>query len=158
MLETFLPFQLEYVFSAGMLLIILGAILPSYVPDSNWSRAVHLVLDEMIRKKNAVAHLRKSELDQLVTLLNQLRGYGPPNLRDTSSNNDTGGGIATNFPDDTATASMPDNNESDGFGLPWDASYGMGNPFFTNSDQILELAEQLETGDLPSSLLAGSVP
>ena len=54
MLEAFLPFQLEYAFSSAMLLSILGTILPAFVRDSTWPRTVRFVLQEMIRKKNAV--------------------------------------------------------------------------------------------------------
>ncbi|KAI1503172.1 hypothetical protein F5X99DRAFT_117257 [Biscogniauxia marginata] len=155
MLDTFLPFQLEYAFSAGMLLSILGAILPSYVPDISWSDSVNFVLSEMIRKQNVVARLRKSELEQLDTLLDPLRRHAPDMMPDASPSAAPGtSNGAMGPPNDMVMSLVSDDNiESNGFGLPWEISHGTGNSFLGNPDQILELAEQLENGDLPDTFL-----
>lgn len=78
LLETFLPFQLEYAFSSGMLLSILGSILPSYISDdNNWNHTLHFILDEMTKKSNVVAPLRKFELQTLHRLLDPVRTQEP---------------------------------------------------------------------------------
>jgi proline utilization trans-activator len=71
--ECFLPFQLEYDFSAAMLSSLMNAILPSYVSDTSWYRSVYVILDQMISKKNLVARLRKTELQELDARLLSLR-------------------------------------------------------------------------------------
>ncbi|KAI5920642.1 hypothetical protein F4810DRAFT_681999 [Camillea tinctor] len=155
MLDTFLPFQLEYAFSAGMLLSILGAILPSYVPDASWSDSVGFVLGEMIRKQNVVAGLRKSELEQIDTLLEPLRKYGPDiNRSGTISAISLNVNVTTGLPNYMSPSPACDESlESTGFGLPWEISYGAGNSFLGNPDQIRELAEQLENEGLPETFL-----
>ncbi|KAI1452453.1 hypothetical protein F4805DRAFT_447319 [Annulohypoxylon moriforme] len=155
MLDTFLPFQLEYAFSAGMLLSILGATLPSYVLDATWSSSVNLVLGEMIRKQNAVAHLRKAELEHLERLLDPLRKYDSDIMQNAPPSGITANGNFTMCqPTDMAPPLVGgDNLEPSGFGLPWEISYGAGNSFLGNPDQILELADQLEHGDLPDTFL-----
>lgn len=78
LLESFLPFQLEYAFSSGMLLSILGSILPSYISDdNNWNHTLHFILDEMTKKSNVVAPLRKFELQTLHRLLDPVRTQEP---------------------------------------------------------------------------------
>ncbi|XDG06182.1 hypothetical protein ABKA04_005797 [Annulohypoxylon sp. FPYF3050] len=155
MLDTFLPFQLEYAFAAGMLLSILGAILPSYVPDASWCSSVNLVLGEMVRKQNAVARLRKEELEKLEQLLGSIRRYDPdPSMQDVpQSGIATTGNLTTGQPADVATTPVSNNIEPNVFGLPWEISYGSGDSFLGNPDQILELADQLEHGDLPDTFL-----
>jgi proline utilization trans-activator len=65
MLGCFLPFQVEYGLSAAMLLSLMNGIPPNYVSDTNWSRSVYMIPDQMISKKNLVARLRKTELQEL---------------------------------------------------------------------------------------------
>lgn len=155
MLDTFLPFQLEYAFAAGMLLSILGAILPSYVPDASWCSSVNLVLGEMVRKQNAVARLRKEELEKLEQLLGSIRRYDlDPSMQDIpQSGIAANGNLTTGQPADVATTPVTNNTEPNVFGLPWEISYGSGDSFLGNPDQILELADQLEHGDLPDTFL-----
>ncbi|KAL1639382.1 hypothetical protein SLS58_007963 [Diplodia intermedia] len=147
MLETFLPFQLEYGFSSAMLLCILGAILPTFVPNENWHAAIDFVLDEMVKKKNPVARLRKSELNQLDALLNPLRGYGPvfPDAATSFAGGDVVAGLQRG---DVEPAQLAD--DDGGFEMPWDSMGNVGNQL-ANPDQMLELAEQIGTGDLLSS-------
>ncbi|KAL9527278.1 Proline utilization trans-activator [Sphaerulina musiva] len=138
LLETFLPFQLEYAFSSGMLLSILGSILPSYISDdNNWNHTLHFILDEMTKKSNVVAPLRKFELQTLHRLLDPVRtqeplilpglhesGYfsgqnvavppPPPNNNNTTSPTDPEhhhiSAAAAAAP--TTTATLPNNNNS----------------------------------------------
>jgi proline utilization trans-activator len=155
MLECFLPFQLEYAFAAAMLLSIMETILPSYVPDGNWSRSVSFVLDEMINKKNAVARLRRSEIEQLHTLLLQLHGNSLSVTQNASPTHDGGQGNSTvSFADDLASSPIPDDNVvGDGLGIQWTALSGIGNMAFIHSNQMVELAEQFQIGELDPSWL-----
>lgn len=135
LLETFLPFQLEYAFSSGMLLSILGSILPSYISDdNNWNHTLHFILDEMTKKSNVVAPLRKFELQTLHRLLDPVRtqeplilpglhesGYfsgqnvavPPPNNNTTTSTDPEHHHIAAAAaPTTTTTSTLPNNNNS----------------------------------------------
>lgn len=137
LLETFLPFQLEYAFSSGMLLSILGSILPSYISDdNNWNHTLHFILDEMTKKSNVVAPLRKFELQTLHRLLDPVRtqeplilpglhesGYfsgqnvavppPPPNNDNTTSPTDPEHHhIAATAAAPTTTSTLPNNNSN----------------------------------------------
>lgn len=138
LLETFLPFQLEYAFSSGMLLSILGSILPSYISDdNNWNHTLHFILDEMTKKSNVVAPLRKFELQTLHRLLDPVRtqeplilpglhesGYfsgqnvavAPPNHNTTTTTSPTDPEhhhiAAAAAPTTTTTSTLPNNNNS----------------------------------------------
>lgn len=137
LLETFLPFQLEYAFSSGMLLSILGSILPSYISDdNNWNHTLHFILDEMTKKSNVVAPLRKFELQTLHRLLDPVRTQEPlilPGLHESGyfsgqnvavpppphNNNNTTSPtdpehhhIAATAAAPTTTSTLPNNNSS----------------------------------------------
>lgn len=136
LLETFLPFQLEYAFSSGMLLSILGSILPSYISDdNNWNHTLHFILDEMTKKSNVVAPLRKFELQTLHRLLDPVRtqeplilpglhesGYfsgqnvavppPPPNNTTTSPTDPEHHHIAATAAAPTTTSTLPNNNNT----------------------------------------------
>jgi proline utilization trans-activator len=157
MLECFLPFQLEYAFSAAMLLALVEAILPEYVPDANWSRAVNLVFDEMIAKKNAVARLRKLEMEHLDAQLAPLRRhndaastqYAAHNVGQATAHSAIGTGLSDGGPLEPDIIS---NNSQQ----TWDVTFpGMDDALFNNHDQMLDLAEQFQTGDLDPSVLFG---
>lgn len=142
LLETFLPFQLEYAFSSGMLLSILGSILPSYISDdNNWNHTLHFILDEMTKKSNVVAPLRKFELQTLHRLLDPVRtqeplilpglhesGYfsgqnvavpPPPNNNNTTSPTDPEHHhIAATAAAPTSTSTLPNNNNNNNSNPP----------------------------------------
>jgi proline utilization trans-activator len=152
-LQAFLPFELEYAFAAAMLLCILNALLPDYVPDHTWSRKSRFVLDTMIKKRNLVAQLRKSELDQLEALLTPFRR--DPTAEATAAGEDHSsqqmeqyvtGQFGVNTVGDVFNAPLASITlESDLLShdptLAWDALAG-------SSNQMLSLAEQFEMGDL----------
>lgn len=153
-IEAFLPFELEYLFAAAMLLCILSALLPDYVPDHTWSRKSRFVLDVMIKKRNAVAQLRKSELDQLEALLTPFRRDGAggetPTADGVNNAQQSGqfvhGQFSDNVPGDVFDPSLGSVALGDEFlghdpTLAWDALAG-------SSEQMLNLAEQFELGDL----------
>lgn len=113
LLETFLPFQLEYAFSSGMLLSILGSILPSYISDdNNWNHTLHFILDEMTKKSNVVAPLRKFELQTLHRLLDPVRTQEPlilPGLHE--SGYFSGQNVAVAPPNHNTTTTSPTDPE-----------------------------------------------
>lgn len=113
-----------------MLLSILGSILPSYISDdNNWNHTLHFILDEMTKKSNVVAPLRKFELQTLHRLLDPVRtqeplilpglhesGYfsgqnvavpPPPNNNNTTSTDPEHHHIAAAAP---PTTTLPNNN------------------------------------------------
>lgn len=152
-IEAFLPFELEYAFASAMLLCILSALLPDYVPDHTWSRKSRFVLQTMIKKRNVVAQLRMSELDQLEALLTPFRRDGAPAtpaVQGTtalqSNNLFLPGQFSENIANDVFDAPLASVNLGDELmghdpSLAWDALAG-------SSEQMLNLAEQFEMGDL----------
>lgn len=56
-----------------MLLSLLVAVLPSYIPEANWQGNALIVLDEMVRARSFVTPLRTSELQDLEELLAPIR-------------------------------------------------------------------------------------
>ncbi|KAJ4300059.1 hypothetical protein N0V90_005308 [Kalmusia sp. IMI 367209] len=167
MLECFLPFQLEYAFSAAMLLSLMRAILPDYVPDMHWSRSVQTIFDQMIAKNNVVARLRKIEmrkLDAQLASVHKLNFPAPASFliqpiahtQDvTHSHMPTGLYADANLLGPQAF----DQNQNLALNEPqqtWEIdSAGMDDALFNNHDQMLDLAEQFQTEDLDPSILFG---
>ncbi|KAF2440812.1 hypothetical protein P171DRAFT_488407 [Karstenula rhodostoma CBS 690.94] len=165
MLECFLPFQLEYAFSAAMLLSLTKAILPDYVPDMHWSRSVHIIFDQMITKNNVVARLRKiemQELDAKLAAVHKLHFPAPESLPTQSiahTQNDTRSHIATGLYTDKDVLNpqaFDQDLASDDLQQTWDIDFaGMDDALFNNHDQMLDLAEQFQTGDMDPSIIFG---
>ncbi|KAF2210016.1 hypothetical protein CERZMDRAFT_121896 [Cercospora zeae-maydis SCOH1-5] len=171
LLETFLPFQLEYAFASGMLLSILGSLLPSYIPDPSWSTTLNFILDEMASKCNVVAPLRKAELEALHRLLDPVRTQEPlivpaPNdaslsmswhtdeQQDLAATGQAGGSAhVTSLQEgggDPGSAA-----DSNAFYMPWDPLHDIGQS--GQQELLLELAAQLETNDFDPSFLLGPI-
>ena len=72
LVESFLPFQLDDVFSSAFLLHLIEYIIPSFIADDSWKKNTETVLDRMITRGSVVAPLRKLELDRLQTMTMQL--------------------------------------------------------------------------------------
>lgn len=162
MLECFLPFQLEYGFSAAMLLSLMRAILPDYVPDTNWYRSVHLILDQMIAKKNVVARLRKTEMQELDTRLASVHKqlFAVPELSTIQvvTRDNAQSGVAAGVSDDVLIppTSVPDLMPSS-LQQAWDIDFaGIDDALFNNHDQMLDLAQQFQTGDWDASIFFAS--
>lgn len=68
-LETFLPFDLENLFSSFFILSVISAILPDTLPDPSYRDMGYSLLDAMIERGNRVAQLRKSEVELLEELI-----------------------------------------------------------------------------------------
>ncbi|KAH7156619.1 hypothetical protein EDB81DRAFT_787528 [Dactylonectria macrodidyma] len=65
LLESFLPFQVEYASSSAFLLHLITVICPYLLHDEIWRDDIDYILDTMISKGSLVAPLRKVELSQL---------------------------------------------------------------------------------------------
>ncbi|KAE8153471.1 hypothetical protein BDV25DRAFT_149542 [Aspergillus avenaceus] len=72
LLETFLPFDLENLFSSFFILSLVSAILPNIIPDLTYRDMGFSLLDTMIARGNRVAQLRKSEIELLQELVQPL--------------------------------------------------------------------------------------
>ncbi|RAL10199.1 putative C6 transcription factor, partial [Aspergillus homomorphus CBS 101889] len=72
LLETFLPFDLENLFSSFFVLSLISAILPDASMDPTYRETGFSLLNEMIERGNRVAQLRKSEIELLEELVQPL--------------------------------------------------------------------------------------
>ncbi|GAB1218540.1 hypothetical protein ATERTT37_007799 [Aspergillus terreus] len=71
-LMGFLPFDLESTFVSTFVLLVVPAVDPCLLDESdNWLHKCYMVLDEMISRGNRIAAYRKSELDQLSRMLGE---------------------------------------------------------------------------------------
>lgn len=62
-LDSFLPFDLESLFSAAFIVTMASAIIPSMMPDvASFKATSYRILDYLIRKGNIPAQFRKQEL------------------------------------------------------------------------------------------------
>ena len=144
-----------------MLLSLMRAILPDYVPDTNWSRSIHHILDQMITKNNVVARLRKAEMRELDAQLASVhkQSFAPPGpfATQTIANINAHGDMSAGLPADLLSSQAFDQNlASNDLQQSWDIDFaGMDDALFNNHDQMLDLAEQFQTGDLDPSILFG---
>ncbi|GES58218.1 C6 transcription factor [Aspergillus terreus] len=72
LLETFLPFDLENLFSSFFNLSLISATIPDVVMDPSYREMGFGLLDDMIARGNCVAQLRKSEMELLEELVQPL--------------------------------------------------------------------------------------
>ncbi|KAE8369010.1 hypothetical protein BDV27DRAFT_153465 [Aspergillus caelatus] len=146
-LETFLPFPLEYTFSSAVLLTILSAILPTYVPDSGWHRAVSSIFDEMIRKGNIVAKLRRAELEHLEALVEPYRIQNSTMHSLQPAPHQDSAAVQHPFSGHPRALDVHVDHDQNPFRINWNDSQDLLEPFETGSDDIIALAEQLEHDD-----------
>ncbi|KAB2574693.1 hypothetical protein DBV05_g6609 [Lasiodiplodia theobromae] len=71
-LETFLPFDLEFTYGAALHLIMANAIFPGTAGNESYEQQALDILDEMIGRGNRVAAMRKAELVRLQELCQEL--------------------------------------------------------------------------------------
>lgn len=69
MTETFLPFDLENLFSSAFILSLISPILPDALPDNTYRDMSFTLLDDMIARGNRVAQFRKTEIELLEELV-----------------------------------------------------------------------------------------
>ncbi|KAH8674253.1 hypothetical protein BX600DRAFT_227513 [Xylariales sp. PMI_506] len=138
LLEPFLPFDLEFAFSASMILSIVQAILPIFIPDSSWLSVANSIFDSMMRRGNVVAGLRKAELHHLEVLLAPLHRTGSTTTTTTqilpTATQSANWNLA---PGESVAADQGDFlfNSAD-----WDSILRMA----PDSEQIIDIASQLD--------------
>ncbi|KAL9599047.1 MAG: hypothetical protein Q9219_004081 [cf. Caloplaca sp. 3 TL-2023] len=73
LLESFVPFDLEFPWSCAVVLLLTRVVEPSLIrKDATWLHKTHLILDEMISRGNLIASSPKDELQQLDDTLTKL--------------------------------------------------------------------------------------
>ncbi|GLA71007.1 hypothetical protein AtubIFM55763_001287 [Aspergillus tubingensis] len=73
LLESYLPFDLEFTYGAAIHLTMASALVPELVGQRSSNQQAHLILDEIISKGNRVAEIRKADLTRLETLFEGLK-------------------------------------------------------------------------------------
>ena len=132
LIENFLPFDLESVFSAGLVLQMVAYVHPKFLIEQDWRTSVVKVLQAMNSGGNLLARLRKAEVEELSSMFEVIN----------SKNNAT-------FPMTSAHQRSP-SNATDHASLP-----SLGPPFFDGEDmddglsgaQILDLVDALNEED-----------
>jgi proline utilization trans-activator len=72
-IETFLPFDLESVFSAGLVLHMVAHVHPKFLDTLDWQSNVFSILDVMVANGNLLARLRKTEIEELSSMFNIIK-------------------------------------------------------------------------------------
>ncbi|WQF82117.1 hypothetical protein CDEST_07131 [Colletotrichum destructivum] len=152
LLETFLPFDLEAIFISASSLLLGPAIDPECFGclDSSLEK-VYAVFDEMIMAGNAIAKFRKSELQQLESMLQQLTPWPSQASEQATLVGDAGQTQPREdaSPPDTVISSMttdPSQHESYSSSIPGtmdDMSYDSG----LTMAQLLDMANSIEQED-----------
>ncbi|KAK0642688.1 hypothetical protein DIS24_g8788 [Lasiodiplodia hormozganensis] len=166
MLQTFLPFHLEFVFSACIVVLIVQELLPRMIPDRHLKERADAILEEMAIRGNRPARFRKAELKRLQDLLCKL---GDGTLPTTSADPASRTVLSPQLPQ-PASIALEDMsiepfeicehpNRDMHQGCSSDDTSGRGGGFLTSyglsSDAILSIADQVRLNDLflePSSL------
>ncbi|GAP93113.1 putative Zn 2Cys6 transcription factor [Rosellinia necatrix] len=72
LLETFLPFDLEFSYQAGLFLTMANALFPNISEGQSYEEAAYSILDDMINHGNKTAEMRKMDLRGLKVLFQEL--------------------------------------------------------------------------------------
>ncbi|PYI03106.1 C6 transcription factor [Aspergillus sclerotiicarbonarius CBS 121057] len=158
LLETFLPFDLENLFSSFFVLSLISAILPDALTDPSYRDMGYGLLDAMIDRGNRVAQLRKSEielLEELIQPLVQRQGrpteagnYARPQLATPTSQEHLSEQVhqsGSGMPGEIGASALPPPHEiseqDDDLPLDW-RGFGL------SLDCMLSAADQLSTNNL----------
>ena len=76
LIENFLPFDLESVFSSGLVHHMVAHVHPRFLVEQEWRAKVEKILDTMIVNGNLLARLRKAEIDELSSMFQSIRENG----------------------------------------------------------------------------------
>lgn len=139
--DLFLPFDLEYAFSAALVLVIASVIHPKLLPREDWVDTILSVFDYMTMRGNILASLRKAEIEELANIRHDL-GVDHTRPNECSlTNNASVPGVAHVS---SAANSLP--SLGDPFFDEWVADDGL------SGRQIMDLADVLDpqaSCDLP---------
>lgn len=151
LLDVFLPFDLESVFSSALVLVIASAMYPKLLPENNWLDTCYDIFDYMKGKGNAIAGLRKSEVERLVHIRARTQHAQP--LHDTSSMENSYRPENVTGDREVAAQATPDATASTEVSHP---SLPSLDPFFSewlmdggfNETQMMDLADALNPEDM----------
>ncbi len=73
LIERFLPFDLESIFSAGLVLHMVAYVHPKFLTDQDWRSKVMNVLNAMSLNGNLLARLRKAEIEELSSMFEAIK-------------------------------------------------------------------------------------
>lgn len=136
--DCFIPFDLETAFSAALILVIASGVHPKLLPRENWLDSCYSIFDYMAARGNALAALRRSEVQQLAQIKQDL-GTNRSRQYDCNTNAISATAVAQQI---TPTASVPDYASLPSLGDPffdeWIADDGI------SAAQILDLADALD--------------
>lgn len=139
--ESFLPFDLESLFSASFIVTLISAILPDTVADHTYRDMGFSLFDEMIARGNQVAQMRKSEIELLEDLCEPLQqprpgDNEPPVVSPLSGALHAGPGQAPDMPEIVGSAALPIPQPEDELLFDWqDLGLSLG--------QMLSATDQL---------------
>ncbi|KAK2761328.1 hypothetical protein FQN54_001850 [Arachnomyces sp. PD_36] len=116
LLEVFLPFDLEFTYAAAIHLTMANALFPRVPESQTSSQDAHSILDEMIRKGNRLAEVRKKELAHLESLFQELQDRierrGLQTLTLSTSPAQADGGTANDVSEDPQGGEFPPEHEA----------------------------------------------
>lgn len=132
--DSFLPFDLEAVFVSSVV-ILLAPIIDSCLLESltQWLRKSYIILDDMIARGNIIASFRKSELERLSELLNQLSTDRPTQFNERMQRDHQSGMFSQ-----LSSPTSPTNCAHELFNL----HDGL------TTAEIMAVAESIDTGDV----------
>ncbi|KAF5007515.1 hypothetical protein FDECE_6162 [Fusarium decemcellulare] len=141
--DSFLPFQMETVFSSVFLLYVIDAVSPGFVPDQTWHATAHGIFDMMITRGSPGAPLRKRELQRLEQIMTSyLRSGSQTNVSPLQFQEDPILAREMGVDERTSTEQGGYVSETSPWGL-----LGSQGGLIMSPGQILQLAEELDMED-----------
>ncbi|KAJ3542240.1 hypothetical protein NM208_g4208 [Fusarium decemcellulare] len=143
MLDSFLPFQMETVFSSVFLLYVIDAVSPGFVPDQTWHATAHGIFDMMIARGSPGAPLRKREMQRLEQIMTSyLRSGSQTNVSPLQFQEDPILAREMGVDEPASTEQGVYVSETSPWGL-----LGSQGGLIMSPGQILQLAEELDMED-----------
>ncbi|KAM6522798.1 hypothetical protein FALCPG4_012413 [Fusarium falciforme] len=143
LLDSFLPFQMETVFSSAFLLYVIDAVSPGFVPDQTWLATAHGIFDTMIAKGSPATPLRKRELQRLEQIMTSYLDSGSKtNPSPLQFQEEPILRRGMDIPDQTATTDVAYVDETSPWGL-----LGSHGGYILSPEEIMQLAEGLNMED-----------
>ncbi|EEU38164.1 uncharacterized protein NECHADRAFT_48289, partial [Fusarium vanettenii 77-13-4] len=141
--DSFLPFQMETVFSSAFLLYVIDAVSPGFVPDQTWLATAYGIFDTMIAKGSPATPLRKRELQRLEQIMTSYLGSGSKeNPSPLQFQEEPIMRRGMDLPDQPATADVAYVDETSLWGL-----LGSHGGYILSPGEIMQLAEGLNMED-----------
>ncbi|CAG8301965.1 unnamed protein product [Penicillium salamii] len=152
LLETFLAFDLESIFTSTVVLLMGPAIDPKLPNDRSWwPEKAYEIFREMVEAGNRVARLRWSELQQLEMTLHDIPSEQPQPARPTVTTRQNAAPSQLLSPDPSYVPASMDQSYQDcvpsEVNQPMDAEYGFGFNSLLSSAEMTAMANSIEVYD-----------